>query len=189
VAWPSRLVQGRQRLYESCLGDRASLQRWRLLKSQLVSFGPNWLTTRGCRCRQRLVSVSVDGLCLVRYKRAGSEAQNRSRRAAERKLQAREHGGRSNFCDNKSTAEIGEKHLLRGCAAGLLALYARGSNRRSAITLTRRREAGCEAGVPAPHRGTTRPTGVANLVPQGIGSTQSKALWVVSVVGLNRCAA
>jgi hypothetical protein len=58
-------------------------------------------------CRQRLVSVSVDGLCLVRYKRAGSEAQDRSRRAAGRKPQARELDDLSYSCDNKSTAEIG----------------------------------------------------------------------------------
>jgi len=195
-------VSEEERQWFCCLGSykadnaRASLAwatrlpaRWRLLKPQLVTPAPNRFTTRGWSCRQRLASVFVDGLCLVRYKRAGSEAQYRSRRAVERKLQAREQGGLSNSCDNKSTAEIGERHLLREYEAGLLVPDARGSNQPRAITLTRRRAAGCEAGVPASHRGTTRPTGVANLVPRGIGSTQSKALWVASVVYLNRCAA
>jgi len=159
------------------------------LKLQLVDPAPNRFTTRGWSCRQRLASVFVDGSCLVRYKRAGAEARYRSRRAAGCKPQARERGVLLGSCDNKSTAEIGERHLLRECEVGLLAPGARSSNQLSAITLTRRYAAGCEAGVPAAFRGTTRPTRVANPVPQGVGSIQSKALWVTSVVCLNRCAA
>lgn len=162
--------------------------RWRLSGPQLVTPAPNRFTTRGWSCRQRLASVFVDGSCLVRYKRAGAEARYRSRRAAGRKSQARERGDLSTSCDNKSTAEIGERHLLRGCETGLLVPDARSSNQPSAITLTRRCEAGCEAGVPATHRGTIRLTRVANLVPPGIGSTQSKTLWVTSGVCPNRCA-
>jgi len=119
------------------------------LKLQLVDPAPNRFTTRGWSCRQRLASVFVDGSCLVRYKRAGAEARYRSRRAAGCKPQARERGVLLGSCDNKSTAEIGERHLLRECEVGLLAPGARSSNQLSAITLTRRYKAGCEAGVPA----------------------------------------
>jgi hypothetical protein len=115
--------------------------------------------------------------CLVRYKRAGSEARRRSRGSTECKLQARELGGSTNSRDNKSTAEIGERHHSRGCKAGLLAPGARDSSQLRTIPLTRRCGAGCEAGARAVQRGTTRPTFAANLASRGVGSTQSKALW------------
>jgi len=44
----------------------------------------------------------------------------------------------------------------------LLALYVQGSNQPRAITLTRRYNAGCEAGALAVKRGTTRPTEAVN---------------------------
>lgn len=85
------------------VADNARIELW--LRKSAISFGwkqcgpqlarsaPNRLATRGWQRRQRQADVLVDGWCLVRYKRAESEARAGSRGSAERELEARELGG------------------------------------------------------------------------------------------------
>jgi hypothetical protein len=115
VVLSSRLVQ---RLITPCASHACDSGILEVSGPQLANTAQTDSPLEVGDCRQRLAYVFVDGSCLVRYKRAESEARTRSRRLAERKLQARELGGFLNSRDNKSTAEIGERHLLRVCKAG-----------------------------------------------------------------------
>jgi len=72
----------------------------------------NCVSTQGREGRQRLIDVAVDGRVLETRAKARAEGRGRLQRSEGRKPQAWEWGVPAGTRDNKSVAEISERHPL-----------------------------------------------------------------------------
>jgi len=175
-------------------GNSSSSREVEASRPQLAKSAPNRFATRGWWRRQRLANAVVDNVCLVRYKRAGSEAQggHEGRKSESSKL--------GNWAVSRNPVTTCRLQRLErgtffgGCRGGLARRGgAQGSNQPITITL---RQGGvrraCEAGAPAVKRGTTRPTrsGQPSVARPWVdpikGALGSWALWAVTGVQRER---